>query len=68
MSKKIDTEVFKVKKFEGYTVWPAYKNAKTIDLDVDYWDDYFGSENSVTLDAVDVYKNLKEYFKGTEHE
>lgn len=41
-----------------------YYNNKSFELDVNYIDDRYGY-SSVTLDALEVYKHLKAYFKGT---
>lgn len=49
----------------GFTL---YRTKLGFDLDVEYWDEYRGFENEVTLDALEVYNHLKAYFKGTEHE
>ena len=40
---------------------------KSFDLDVRYFDTYYG-ECEVSLDALEVYKHLKSYFKGTPYE
>lgn len=42
-------------------------NNKSFDLDVNYINDY-GRDRSVTIDALEVYKHLKAYFRGTEYE
>jgi len=46
--------------FEDYSFGPGCDN--DFDLDVTYGADY------VTIDAVSLYKDLKEYFKDTEFE
>lgn len=40
----------------------------SFDLEVKYWDSTWGEHNFVDLNALEVYKHLKEYFKGTEYE
>lgn len=50
---------------KGYDLF--YCNRESFELDVNYIDDHYGY-SSVTLDALEVYKHLKAYFKGTPHE
>ena len=47
---------------EDYEI--LHYNNKSFDLDVNYMDDYYGY-SSVSIDALEVYKHLKAYFKGT---
>jgi hypothetical protein len=54
------------KDFGDYSVDPLTPERGHFDLYVTYIDEY--GEDYVSLDAVEVYKNLKEYFKGTEYE
>lgn len=60
-----DTAGFVGKCYERYAIVPYLDS---FDLDVSYWNYYFDEEDTVTIDALEVYNNLKEYFKGTEHE
>lgn len=61
-------EGFAFKTFGGYSITPTSTKGKlSFDLDVDSFDSYYGPE-SIDLDALEVYKNLKEYFKGTKYE
>lgn len=40
----------------------------SFDLDVDYFDSYYGEISNTSVDALEVYKALKEYFKDSEYE
>jgi len=54
-----------VKYFKGYEIIPWRKD--DIILEVDY-EDLEGEPSFVALDAIEVYNNLKRYFKDTEYE
>lgn len=56
--------------FENYKDFGGYDlhwDGKAFKLEVNYVDSYYG-EGFSSFDAVEVYENLKEYFKGTEFE
>jgi len=53
----------------NFQICPMGKGNKvSFDLDVDYIDVYYGGTNTTSVDALEVYKALKEYFKGTEYD
>lgn len=55
--KTIDTDNYVIERIGG----------KNFVLGAYYYDDYYGP-SEVTLDALQVYKDLKEFFKGTKYE
>ena len=61
----------KILQREEYFVGGPYSDNRTgvavFDLDV-FYHDYIHGPEEVTLDALQVYKDLKEFFKGTEYE
>lgn len=49
-----------------FTIY-EYKHGVELDIE-DAYTDYYGNYGAASVDAVEVYNILKEYFKGTEHE
>jgi hypothetical protein len=62
---KYDTDGFESLSFSICCVIPF---RGSFDLDVAYWNEYLGEDSEITLDAVEVYRNLKAYFEGTKYE
>lgn len=61
-------EGFAFKDYGDHSILPWVSGGKlAFELDVEYIDGNYGPD-SLTLDALEVYKNLKEYFKGTKYE
>lgn len=64
MSEFRDNEAFDFVAKDGYEICPMRNH---VDLDIWYMDSNWGEE-CVTLDALEVYQTLKEYFKGADFE
>ena len=50
---------------EGFAIDPLYDGGFDLDVDVSHLDTY---TSCISLDAVKVYRTLKDYFKGSEYE
>ena len=56
---------FETKHFKNYDIVPWLDGHITLEVTHDNWD---GETTYVFLNAVEVYNNLKRYFKDTEYE
>lgn len=52
-------------KGDGFAIDPLYDGGFDFDVDIRHLDTY---TSCISLDALEVYKALKDYFKGSEYE
>lgn len=62
-----DTKIWSYLDAGNFAIDPVNPKRDDFDLDVDYSDSHYGN-STVSLDALEVYRALKGYFKGTEYE